>query len=215
MVFLYTFLFRESRFYRIAEHIYIGASAGHVFVMGLTFIFLGLISRISKGDMLYVVPLIAGILMFSTFSKRRYWLSRYAVAVLVGSGTGLALRGTPAAQILAQLDPTVAIIGKDTSTTLNNIVVLIAVVTAITYFIFTREQKGLLRVSSKLGRYFMLVAFGASYGGTVMTRLAVFIPQMQYLLSPEVAVTTAVASIVAVVALSYSSYKKSLGTKRS
>ena len=211
MVFMYTFLFKETHLYRIAEHVFIGASAANVFVMGLGFIYAGSISRIARGNLAYVIPLVLGLLMFTTFSKKSYWLSRYAVAIMVGVGTGLTLRATPSAQILGQIIPTLSIIGRDLYATLNNILILVAAVTAVSYFIFTREHKGPLGVSTKLGRYFMLVAFGASYGGTVMTRLAVFVPQMQYLLSSDAMGGTILATSIAVAVLGYSLTKRKRG----
>lgn len=208
VIFIWTFLHSENPLYRIAEHVFVAAGAGHFIVMGITAILTMAPSRLAKGQFVFLIPLVMGMLMFAIYSKRGYWLSRYPVGLMVGVGTGLALRGTPSAQILGQIAPTVSMLGKDLFEISNNVIVFVATATALTYFIFTRKQGRTLGLSTKIGRYFLMVAFGASYGGTVMSRLAAFVPQMQTLLSADNVLATVVVVIWAFVVLLYRSKKK-------
>jgi hypothetical protein len=203
-LFIFSFLHSENPLYRLAEHIFIGAAAGHFVVMGLGFIYSSAIVPLSKGVLHYIIPLVLGVLMFTTFFKTLTWQSRYPVALIVGTGVGLALRGLPSAQVLAQIAATVAIVGKDSFSTLNNVLIWITTVTAMSYFIFTKEHKGLLLASTRFGRYILLAAFGVSYGGVVLQRFATLTARLQYHLGPDIIAATLGSTVVTIAVLAYS-----------
>jgi len=46
------------------------------------------------------------------------------------------------------------------------------------------EQKGLLLYASHVGRWTMMIAFGAAFGFTVMARMSLLIGRLQFLLNP-------------------------------
>jgi hypothetical protein len=64
----------------------------------------------------------------------------------------------------------------------NVLVIFIGSLSTITYFFFTKEQKGALKVTSQIGRYTMMIAFGSAFSNTVMGRLSLLIGRLQYLL---------------------------------
>lgn len=204
MVFLYSVLYSENPTYRFVEYLFIGAGAGHLIVMALQSVFLRAIVPISKGNFLYVPPVILGLLMFATLSPKHYWTSRYPVALIVGTGTGLALRATPRAQIIDQVAAAVSVIGKDAFSTFGRVTIMIAAITTILYFIFTREHKGVLSDITRSGRYFMMVGFGVMYGAIVMSRVAVLIPQLQFLYARQTLPATAMSTLLVVAVLAYS-----------
>lgn len=203
IIFIISFLHSENPLYRIAEHIFVGAAVGHATVIGIGSVYSIAAVRISSVSVAYVLPVFLGILLFATFSKKYYWLSRYGVALLVGTGTGLALATTPRAQVLDLISPSFSIVAKTTFATFNNILVLIGISTSIAYFIFTRDVKGHLLTVTKWGRYFMMAAFGAGFGGIVMSRLAIFVPTMQFLVSDEGVYASVVGTVLVVVVLTY------------
>ncbi|KPV64654.1 MAG: hypothetical protein AOA65_0869 [Candidatus Bathyarchaeota archaeon BA1] len=51
-----------------------------------------------------------------------------------------------------------------------------------TYFIFTREHKGVLRPPPKMGRCFLMLALGVYFGNTVLFRMAMLSGRAEYLL---------------------------------
>lgn len=63
------------------------------------------------------------------------------------------------------------------------IVTLFGVISTLSYFFFSREQKGLLRVSANIGVWFIMIGFGASFGNTVMGRISLLIGRVQFLLT--------------------------------
>jgi hypothetical protein len=64
---------------------------------------------------------------------------------------------------------------------LNSLIVIIGTITALTFFFFTWEHKGVLGISTKIGRYVLMATFGASYGSTVMARISLFIGRLRFL----------------------------------
>jgi hypothetical protein len=63
------------------------------------------------------------------------------------------------------------------------IVVIVGVLTTLSYFYFSREHKGALGTSAKIGTYFLMIFFGATFGYTVMSRMSTFIGRMEFLLT--------------------------------
>ena len=69
-----------------------------------------------------------------------------------------------------------------TARVINGLVVLIGVITGLSYFFFTKEHKGALGYSAKIGIYILMISFGASFGYTVMSRISLLIGQMIFLM---------------------------------
>lgn len=69
------------------------------------------------------------------------------------------------------------------SQAINNIIFLVTLLSILTYFLFSFEQKGkFLPNFTRLGRWLLMVGFGAIFGSTVMTRFALLIDRMYYVL---------------------------------
>lgn len=69
------------------------------------------------------------------------------------------------------------------SQAINNIIFLITLLSVLTYFLFSFEQKGkFVPGFTRLGRWLLMVGFGAIFGSTVMTRFALLIDRMYYVL---------------------------------
>ena len=59
------------------------------------------------------------------------------------------------------------------SQAISNIIFLITLLSILTYFLFSFEQKGkFINNFTKLGRWLLMVGFGAIFGSTVMGRFA-------------------------------------------
>ena len=63
-----------------------------------------------------------------------------------------------------------------------NAVSVVGVFATLVYFFFSKEHKGLLGGTAKLGIWFLMVAFGASFGYTVMARVSLLIGRLTFLL---------------------------------
>ncbi len=176
---LMSFAIRENPFYRFVEHVYVGIGAAHSVVMGWESLQTKAFTpMIESGDYIKIIPLIVGLLLFARFFKGQMWLSRYPLAMLVGIGTGLTIKGTIGAQIINQIRATLVPLNS-----INNIIIVLGVLTVLMFFYFTRKNTNpVFNTSSRIGRYVMMIAFGALFGNAVMGRMSLMIGRVQFLL---------------------------------
>lgn len=133
-----------------------------------------------------LVGLALGILVYLRLSPKLSWVSRYTFAFMVGWGSGVAIPAIIEASLLKQLGATVEpFLGWGKAPTLarvNMIVILIGVSCTLIYFLFSLEHKGPVKVISKIGICFLMISFGASFGYTVMGRMALLVGRLQDLI---------------------------------
>ena len=178
-LFIFSFLYRDNPFYKFAEYLLVGISVGYLIVISIKTIVLPKLYYpiFRQGDLLYLIPGILGIFMFLRFFPKLSWLSGISMALIIGAGAGVSIPAVMQAQIYTQMK---ASMGSYTS--VNNIIVALAVITTLSYFFFSREHKGVLGTSAKIGIFFMMVFFGATFGYTVMSRVTLLIGRAQFLL---------------------------------
>ena len=178
-LFIFSFLYKDNPFYKLAEYLLVGISVGYLIVISIKTIVLPKLYYpiFRQGDLLYLIPGILGIFMFLRFFPKLSWLSRISMALIIGAGAGVSIPAVMQAQIYTQMK---ASMGSYTS--VNNIIVTLAVITTLSYFFFSREHKGVLGTSAKIGIFFMMVFFGATFGYTVMSRVTLLIGRAQFLL---------------------------------
>jgi hypothetical protein len=134
-----------------------------------------------------ILPAILGLLMYSRLSKRYAWISRFPFAVMIGFGVGMSIPNEVTANLLQQLKPMMVDLLHDADGNVaplanwKEIVVFIGVMSTLVYFFFSIEHKGAVGVVSTVGSYFIMIAFGASFGYTVMGRLSLLIGRINYL----------------------------------
>jgi hypothetical protein len=148
-----------------------------------------------------LVPFALGLLLFTRFFPRASWLSRWSIAAMIGSYAGLAiigaLQGDLVAQIWANMVPfyvSESWAGLATAQgggavffalleALRNPLIIVGLLATLVYFFFSREHKGGLGLVSRIGIWFLMVSFGASFGYTVMSRVSLLIGRLYFLLS--------------------------------
>ena len=176
---LISFVFKENNaLYRIVESLYVGVSAGYAIVVGWGNVRTLALQPLSRdGRTILVVPIILGLLLYARFFKRWAWLSRIPVAFLGGIGTGLAMRGLILSQVVNQIKACYV-----PPTSFNNVFIAAGTLLVLLYFFFTIEQRGVIKHAARVGRYVMMVGFGASFAGTATGRISLFIGRLQFLL---------------------------------
>ncbi|HOV65932.1 MAG TPA: hypothetical protein PLR48_03160 [Bacillota bacterium] len=174
-----SFVFKDNPLYRIVENVYVGVSAGHALVLGwINIRDQGITPLTSEGEWSVIIPLLLGLLLYTRYFKDIAWLSRFALSILVGIGTGLAIRGTIGSQIVNQVKSTVLPLNN-----INNAIIVFGTLGVLSYFYFSKEHRGVLKHVSTFGRCVMMVSFGAAFGSTVMGRMALLIDRLYFLYS--------------------------------
>jgi hypothetical protein len=183
---LYSFLYRENPIYRFAEFLYVGLGAGHGIVVTVDNYIRPTIKNtlIRDGRWIYLVPIIIGLLIYTRYIKSIAYFSRWTMAFFLGVGSGVVLtrdfKPFFTSQITATFRP-LWVAGR-LSTSLNNILLVVGVIATLSYFFFTSRRTGFLDYSARLGRWVMMLAFGAAFGNTVMARVSLFLGRVQFLL---------------------------------
>lgn len=175
-----SFLYKENPIYRIAEHVFVGGSAGHAIGMGI-----GNIHRFGwqpLQEQMQVSLLIAfalGILLYARFIPKIGWMSRWPIAFLVGVGTGQSIYSTIRTQVINQTIGAIAKFpGATAMETVNIVIGFVGVLAVLTYFLFSIPQKGPIRRMSQAGRWLMMVTFGVSFGNVVAGRISVLLGEL-------------------------------------
>ncbi len=176
---IFSFLYKDNPFYKFAEHLLVGVSVGYVLVIALnTTVMPKLINPVFKqGRFDYIVPGILGLFMLVRFFPKIAWLSRISIALIIGAGAGVAIPATIQAKIFAQMQATMINFAS-----LDGIIVFVGVATTLAYFFFSREHKGWFGATAKVGTWFLMIFFGATFGYTVMSRISLLIGRMYFLL---------------------------------
>ena len=227
---IFSYLYDDNPFYKAAEHLFIGVSAGywtaiyfwtqiqpnlfgrlwpklsdandHSMFYSIWYAIYEILNFISTGfgvldrsifpeggidghdemRLIYIIPFILGIFMLLRLVPNVGYLARWAIAYIVGMTAGLRFYSFLNSNILLQI-PSVAIdFTADWGSIFNALIVFVGTITGLIYFFFSKEHKGTLGTLSKIGIYFLMIKFGASFGFAVMGRISLLIGQMNYLI---------------------------------
>jgi len=184
-LFIYSFLYKDNPFYKFAEHLYVGITAGYWIIYTWAYVIQPMLidPMIKNKEFILIIPAFFGIIMLTRWFPQISWLSRWSIAFTVGMGAGLGVTGAIQGFILPQVQATLVPLTGFNFETFNNFLIIFGVLTTLVYFYFSKEQKGVLRWGSKIGITFIMVAFGASFGYTVMARISLLIGRIYFLLS--------------------------------
>ena len=184
---IFSFLYRENRVFRFAEHLLVGVSAGYYVVQ---YFYSGVIKKM-------VIPVaqnfganwillgggLFGILMFTRLSRRYGWAARYPIAFYVAAGAGYFIPSILEANVLKQIGGTLTAPAAAASPAamVSAFVLVAGVISCLIYFYFSVEHKGPVGTASRIGILFLMLGFGASFGYTVMGRITLLIGRFQFL----------------------------------
>ena len=190
---LYSFLYKDNPVFKAAEHLYVGVVAAYelslVWYQNILVDVFNPLFRPPEGSgpkWLVLVPALLGLFLMTRLFGRWIWLSRISFAFFVGLGAGLAIPRRIASFVLQQIEPSIRPLSTDIASlgwgVLNPPIILLGVVSVLVYFYFSVEHTGVVGGISKVGIYFLMVSFGASFGYTVMARISLLIGRVNFLL---------------------------------
>jgi hypothetical protein len=186
-------LWKDNPIFRIGQQAIIGATMAHYILLNFKSALNNAVLPMLGGNLLLFVPLLLGVLMYTRLKNEIAWVARYPTGVLVGVGTGVMIAGTLRGQIIDQIKNTVldltnsAVSGNMTGI-INTLLIAIGVVTAISFFTFTREHKGVLGISAKIGRIFLMISLGANWSGEIVWYLTQLIGRLSWIINTVIKV---------------------------
>lgn len=195
----FSFLYKDNPFYKFAEHLVVGVSAGYfVIILWHTGLVPLVFQRLADGDWWllwinssdpkYLIPSILGIMMWTRFSKKYSWVSRWPMALYIGISVGVAIPLEMANRVNKQLYAMMTPINWDNffgngyldiAAGYSQIILFVGALAALIYFFFSKEHTGAFGAVAKFGLWILMIGFGASFGFTVMARISLFINRIQ------------------------------------
>jgi hypothetical protein len=203
---IFSFLYGDNPFYKIAEAVLVGVSAAYWMVVGFWDVLVpnlfgkiwptivqawampGLSGPEAERDLWYLVPLVLGAMLLWRLSPRGAWIARWPLAFIIGTTAGLRLIAFLHGDFLAQIRNTILPLvvfnqgALDPWMSLQNILVVLGVLCCLVYFFFSFEHKGFVGGTAKVGIWILMITFGASFGYTVMGRIALLAIRLEFLL---------------------------------
>ena len=180
---IYSFLWKENRFFRAFQNLYVGLAAGYSLVVNFNNIKRQAWGPLTdKGDYSMLIPIILGVLLYTRLSKKYSWVARYPMAFLMGIGAALSMKAIESDFVRQIQASIITWSGKGIGGTFNNLVLTLGTAFALVYFFFTFKPTKVTEVTGRLGRWVLMLCFGAAFGSAVQGRLSLVISQMQFLL---------------------------------
>ena len=182
---LFSFMYKDNPFYKVAEHVFAGLSAGYfVGLMWDTVVIQQLWDPMWGGKWWLFIPGILGLLMYTRFFPRLSWISRTSLAFVMAVTAGVFLTSQLNGLVLPQMQDTMrSLSGQDGfGATMLAIIIVAGVISTLAYFYYSKEHKGALGVTARIGIWFIMISFGAHFGYTVMGRVSLLIGRVQFLI---------------------------------
>ncbi len=201
---IFSFLYKDNPFYKFAEHLFVGVSAGYGVVIVYNNVILpNLWTPLTQGQWHMGIFGILGIMMLFKLSRKLHWVSRWPLAYVVGAFAGIQIIAYGQSDLITQMRATIQPlwVGGDFIATISNWLIVFGVLVGILYFFFSKKHTGALGVATKIGIWFLMISFGASFGYTVMGRISLAIGRFQDLLQFPVISSLALVVIIAVLVI--------------
>ncbi len=192
---IFSFLYRDNPFYKIAEHTFVGVSTGYAFVLAVAQTikpnfwepFMQALSGLPEGNWWRLGGGVLGVLLLMRLNRKASWISSLPLALMVGVFAAIRMTGLAQTDLIGQINGTMiplyeegyTFFSWESESMLNNFVLIGGVVCVLIYFFFSLERRGIINVTSNIGIYFLMVTFGSSYGFTVMARVSLLIGRVE------------------------------------
>jgi len=195
----FSFLYRDNPFYRFAEHLFVGVSAGYYFSL-ISFhqvLKPNLLAKIMPAqfatgaaaaaapEYMLLIPGFMGLLMLFRFSASYSWVSRFTVAFVMGVSTGLGIVYSVQQYLMPQIAKAIRpiVVAGDFFQSFSNLVLVVGSVACLFYFFFSTEHRGPVYGNvARVGIWYLMLSFGAAFGATVMGRISLLIGRFHFLL---------------------------------
>jgi len=110
------------------------------------------------------------------------WLSRWPLAFVVGATAGLYMMIYFVSNAMVQVSSTIVpILQGSAPDIIANTIIAVGTFCGLVYFFFSKEHKGAFGGAAKIGVWFLMITFGASFGYTVMSRMSLMIGRLDFL----------------------------------
>lgn len=185
---LFSFLYKDNPFFRFAESVFAGVSLGYYIGQEASqTIRPNLIEPLIHGfpgSLHLLIPLLIGLVLYTRYIPKISWLSRWSLAIYVGYYVGVNMVQKLHGEVLPQMQSTIVPLAHagGLGGVVNNLILLVGVLSVLVYFFFSVEHTGGIGRVSRVGIWFLMLGFGAAFGYTVMGRISLLIGRINFLI---------------------------------
>ncbi len=182
---IYSFLYKDNPFYKFAEHLVVGVSAGYYLVIYyFNYIHPNVFSPvflleiggepIGFGSFLWwmaLIPGLLGVLLYARFFPKIAWVGRWALGIYVGGYAGLGLSPVMQARVIEQLRANALSVAgvEDPFAAITNVALAIGIFAAMIYLLIVKRNLGAKNPLAKAG--VLVVSAVIAYGGWLVLSL--------------------------------------------
>ncbi|QDU39781.1 hypothetical protein Mal4_41280 [Maioricimonas rarisocia] len=202
---VFSFLWGDNPLYKLAESVFVGVSAAYAMVVGFwTEIVQNLLGNLLPDLMRrtllpglqstktteweYIVPLILGVMMLWRLAPSGGWIARWPLAFFIGATAGIRLISYLESDFVQQINNTIlplVVLTADGTVdvwwSVKNVTIVFGVFVSLVYFFFSVEHTGTVGALARIGIWLLMITFGASFGYTVMGRVALLAARLEFL----------------------------------
>lgn len=197
---VYSYLIGDNVLFRLAEHILVGVSVGWAILQIFFNLIIPSIDRVREGNgvgqlLTYTVPILLGVLILFRPLRGARPITNLVMALVIGTVSALALAGAVAGTLLPQVGATmISPFKQDNPADIIGVIVLIVgTLLTLWYFQFTVRKNAdattssagantLSRNARLLGRWTIMLAFGAIFASVFLTYYAALVDRVLFLL---------------------------------
>ena len=185
--------FKPNLFYRFAESLFIGVSAGYFAVVWYFSIIKPAYQSAIQGDLLILIPIFAGLLLFipsnsdTAYSKLRFIPAAFIIIVTTAINIPVYFSAFIQEMIRTSIIPLLSFDESgnlQTDITLNAILSIVCVVSAMMFLVARyKNSNHFINTSGEIGRFFILVAIGSAFAYTLLSRLILFMGKIEFIMN--------------------------------
>ncbi len=192
---VFSYLLGDTPLFRLAQAVFVGVAIGYGLNVAVQLILIPkLVDKLMAPNpsWLYFFPLGLGVLLL--LKVRTAWasLGNISVAFLFGVGAALAIGGALTGALVPQVQATIVSLTpvQNTDTFVSNFLLAFGTIGALLTFRFVANQQRpaaralefTARGWSYFGKWFILIAFGAIFADTAVSRVSILISRVYFLL---------------------------------
>ena len=186
---VFSYLLGDTPLFRVAQAIFVGVTIGYAATVAIDVVlYQRMIEPLmtTPGKWILVIPeFVLGLVLLTKLRAKWAPIGNISIAFLFGTGGALAIGGALRGTLLQQLSATIVPLNS-----IDNLLLVCGTSGVFLSFRFvklsdrpaTRALDILARGWSYFGRWFMLIAFGAIFADTAVSRISILISRVHYVL---------------------------------
>jgi hypothetical protein len=193
---IFSYLVGDNPLFRLAQALFVGVGVGYGIVVAFHYVLVPRLSLLATNWFLVGPPLLLGLLLWAKLHPSWSRVGNVSAAFILGTGAALAIGGALLGTLLPQVRATILSIdpadyphAMDSSPALDAGIMVAGTVCALLSFYFRAPAPGgraspgaaLVHFAGRVGRYFIMIAFGALFANVVMSRVSLLLGRIEFL----------------------------------